>query len=78
MVPVGLGGDVQIDARLLPPVQIWSDREVALFRQFIAFDGITANSVLPGLKMISADPIPPIQINILERSMDFMRPSSCI
>src|ERR1700733_6697971 len=25
VVPVGLGGDVQVDARLLPPVQIWSD-----------------------------------------------------
>src|ERR1700759_2111461 len=36
MVPVGLGGDVQVDARLLPPVQVWSDREVALFCQFIA------------------------------------------
>src|SRR5271170_2245525 len=36
VVPVGLGGDVQVDARLLPPVQVWSDREVALLRQFIA------------------------------------------
>src|SRR5580658_6784972 len=36
VVPVGLGGDVQVDARLLPPVQVWSDREVTLFRQFIA------------------------------------------
>src|SRR5580692_6797265 len=36
VVPVGLGGDLQIDARLLPPEQVWSDREVALFRQFIA------------------------------------------
>src|SRR6202451_4566418 len=35
VVPVGLGGDVQVDARFLPPVQVWSDREVALFRQFI-------------------------------------------
>src|SRR5580693_8383614 len=36
VVPIGLGGDVQVDARLLPPVQVWSDREVTLFRQFIA------------------------------------------
>src|ERR1700677_1969018 len=28
VVPVGLGSDVQIDARLLPPIKIWSDREV--------------------------------------------------
>src|ERR1700740_3088153 len=35
VLPVGFGGDVQVDARLLPPVQIWSDREVAFFRQFI-------------------------------------------
>src|SRR5271155_654794 len=36
VVPVGLGGDVQVDARLLPPVQVWSEREVTLFRQFVA------------------------------------------
>src|SRR5580704_14283315 len=36
VVPVGLGGDVQVDARLLPPVQVWSERDVTLFRQFIA------------------------------------------
>jgi hypothetical protein len=24
VVPVGLGGDVQADARLLPPVQVWA------------------------------------------------------
>src|SRR5580704_3847216 len=36
VVPIGLGGDVQIHARLLPPEQIWSNRKVALFRQFIA------------------------------------------
>src|ERR1700678_570514 len=34
--PVGLEGDVQVDAWLLPPVQVWSEREVTLFRQFIA------------------------------------------
>src|SRR5271156_6671565 len=36
VVPGGLGGDVQVDAWLLPPVQVWSEREVTLFRQFIA------------------------------------------
>src|SRR5271155_4662935 len=36
VLPVGFGGDVQVDARLLPPVQVGSDREVPLFRQFIA------------------------------------------
>src|SRR5580693_6956347 len=36
VLPVGFGGDVQVDAWLLPPVQVWSDREVTLFRQFIA------------------------------------------
>src|SRR5580704_7136769 len=32
VLPVGFGGDVQVDARLLPPVQVWSDCKVALFR----------------------------------------------
>src|SRR5580698_10959767 len=36
VVPVGLGGDVQVDARLLPPVEVRSDRNVTLFRQFVA------------------------------------------
>src|SRR5271163_1686349 len=36
VLPVGFGGDVQVDAWLLPPVQVWTDREVTLFRQFIA------------------------------------------
>src|SRR5579862_2889631 len=36
VIPVGLGSDVQVDARLLSPVQVWSDSEVTLFRQFIA------------------------------------------
>src|SRR6202451_4063900 len=36
VVPVGLGGDVQVDAWLLPPVQVWSERDVTLFRQLIA------------------------------------------
>gem|GEM_PF-4696850 len=36
VLPVAVGGNVQIDARLLPPVQVWSEREVTLFRQFIA------------------------------------------
>jgi hypothetical protein len=26
VVPVGLGGDVQVDAWLVPPVQVWSER----------------------------------------------------
>src|SRR5271154_3328472 len=25
VLPVGFGGDVQVDARLLPPVQVWGD-----------------------------------------------------
>src|SRR5271154_4538136 len=36
VLPVSLGGDVQVDAWLLPPVQVWSEREVTLFRQFVA------------------------------------------
>src|ERR1700722_15978555 len=36
VVPVGLGGDVQVDARFLPPVEVRSDRKVTLCRQFIA------------------------------------------
>src|ERR1700734_3656135 len=36
VVPVGLGVDVQVDAWLLPPVQVWSEPEITLFRQFIA------------------------------------------
>src|SRR5271167_2470734 len=47
VLPVGLGGNVQVDARLLPPVQVWSDREVTLFRQFItvlANVGVHTNS----------------------------------
>src|SRR5271154_3819953 len=36
VLPVGLGGDVQVDARLLTPEQVRSDRKVTLFRQFIA------------------------------------------
>jgi hypothetical protein len=36
VLPVSFGGDVQVDVRLLPPVQVWSDLEIALFRQFIA------------------------------------------
>jgi hypothetical protein len=36
VLPVGLGGNVQVDARLLPPKQVWSDRKETLFRQFIA------------------------------------------
>src|ERR1700732_3697369 len=36
VLPVGLGGDIQVDAGLLPPEQVWSDRKETLFRQFIA------------------------------------------
>src|SRR6202045_2822863 len=36
VLPVAVGGNIQIDAWLLPPVQVWSEREVTLFRQFIA------------------------------------------
>src|SRR5580698_9943281 len=36
VLPVGFGGDVQVDARLLPPEQVRRDREVTLFRQFVA------------------------------------------
>src|ERR1700722_10954257 len=32
VLPVGLRSDVQVDAWLLPPVQVWSEREVTLFR----------------------------------------------
>jgi len=28
-LPVSFGGDVQVDARLLPTVQVWSDREIS-------------------------------------------------
>src|ERR1700685_1330020 len=36
VLPVGLGSNIQVDARLLPPEQIWCNREVALFCQFVA------------------------------------------
>src|SRR5580692_12296754 len=36
VLPVGFGGDVQVDARLLPPEQVWRDRKKTLFRQLIA------------------------------------------
>src|SRR5271155_5115561 len=36
VVPVGFGGDVKVDARLLTPVQVWSECEVTLLRQFVA------------------------------------------
>src|ERR1700678_2778120 len=49
VVPVGLGGDVQVDAGLLPPVQVWSDREVALLRQFIA---VLANVGVPAEQVL--------------------------
>jgi hypothetical protein len=36
VLPVGFGSDVQVDTRLLPPEQVWSEREITLLRQFIA------------------------------------------
>src|SRR5580692_9173798 len=36
VLPIGLGGDIKVDARLLPPKQVWRDRNEALFRQFVA------------------------------------------
>src|SRR6266852_5254466 len=36
VLPVGLGGNIKVDARLLPPEQVWRDRKEALFRQFVA------------------------------------------
>src|SRR5580704_2547610 len=32
VLPVRLGGDAQVNARLLPPEQVWRDREETLFR----------------------------------------------
>src|SRR5580704_16785494 len=36
VLPVGFGRDVQVDSWLLPPKQVRSEREVTLFRQFVA------------------------------------------
>src|SRR3984885_4793822 len=36
VLPVGFGGDGQVDSRLLPPEQVWCDRKETLYRQFIA------------------------------------------
>src|SRR5258708_12214467 len=36
VLPVGLGGDIQVNARLLPPEQVWRNRKEALFCQFVA------------------------------------------
>src|ERR1700732_4934223 len=36
VLPVGLGGDAEVDARLLTPEQIGRDRNKALFGQFVA------------------------------------------
>src|SRR4029077_20617918 len=36
VLPVGLGGNIEVDARLLPPEQVWRDRKEALLRQFVA------------------------------------------
>src|SRR5260370_14971762 len=36
VLPVGLGGDIQVNARLLPPEQVWRNRKEALFCQLVA------------------------------------------
>jgi hypothetical protein len=36
VLPIGLGGDAEVDARLLTPEQVGRDRNEALFRQFVA------------------------------------------
>ncbi len=36
MLPVGLGGDTKVNARLLPPEQVGRDRKETLFCQFVA------------------------------------------
>src|SRR5260370_17017292 len=37
VLPVSFGGDVQVDARLLPPVQLGSAPDISLFPKFIPF-----------------------------------------
>ena len=36
MLPVGFGGDIEINAGLLPPEQVRCDRNLALLCQFVA------------------------------------------
>src|SRR5271156_6839623 len=36
VLPIGLGGYIKVDARFLPPEQVWRDRNEALLRQFVA------------------------------------------
>jgi len=36
VLPVGLGGDIQFDARLLPPEEVWRDRKESLFCKLVA------------------------------------------
>src|SRR5271156_711221 len=36
VLPVGLGGNTKVDARLLPPEEVWRDRKETLFRKFVA------------------------------------------
>ena len=36
MLPVGLGSDAEVDARLLTPEEVGRDRDEALFGQFVA------------------------------------------
>src|ERR1700690_4443259 len=62
VVPVGLGGDVQVDAWLLPPVRVRREPDVPLFRQFIAVPATVG--------------VPPEQLlqNATGRSRYFLRP----
>ena len=52
VLPVGLGGNVKVDARLLPPEQIWRDRDEALLRQFVAS---LANVVVDSEQLLQND-----------------------
>src|SRR5258708_25727809 len=36
VLPVSIGGNVKVDARFLPPEQVWRDRKEPLFPQFVA------------------------------------------
>src|SRR5271169_4814397 len=36
VLPIGLRGNIKVDARFLPPEQVWRDRKEALLCQFVA------------------------------------------
>jgi hypothetical protein len=36
VLPVGLGGDIKVDAWFLPPEQVWGNRKEALCRKLVA------------------------------------------